>query len=1086
MRNLPAYYAWGFRKLFPIVIFLFISFTSFAQQKTVSGKVSDPDGQPVVGATVSAQGTNAITQTNSGGDFSLSVPSGTKTLTVSSVGFAPQTITIGAGDVSVSLVRATGDLTEVVVTSLGIQRKTRSLQYSITTVGGENLTQAREMSIVNSLEGRVAGVNVSKIATGPGASTRVVIRGAKTLGSTLNQPLYVVDGVPMDNTNFGQAGLWGGTDNGDGMSSISPDDVASITVLKGASAAALYGSRAANGVILVTTKKGSAKKGLGIEINSNYVFEQLNDQRDFQTDYGEGGMVGTTLQNRVATRPTTIAQSFGSNWSSAGWGPKYDGGSVVQFDGVTRKYQYAGDNWKRFFETGNTITNSVALTGGSEMQNFRFSVANLDNTGNIPNSGYNRVNVSLATNSKMGKKITFNSKILYSNEKVTNRPFVSDSPANAIQSLYRLAGDINVLDLLGDPNKPGAVPPLSQQAAQGITIYDGKAPGEEFQRNTDLWTQNPYWAAYQHINTDIRDRVIASGNIRYDITDFLYVQGQAGMDWYTRRYTNLTPQGVGYNRNGGRSEGEQRVREINYEWTAGFNKAFLNNKLGVNAFVGGNRMRRNNETIAANGTGFNTPLFAAINNANQRNFGYGYGGSGINSLFGSAELSYNNYLFVTGTARKDWFSVLNPEDNAILYPSVGASFVFSDAFKLPAWVSYGKARLSWAQVGNVSSVGPYSILLAYSAGATHTGSPLGTLSTGQSNGSNLPNINLKPFTSTEMEYGLEARFLKNRLGLDLTYYDQETTEDILNAGISRASGFTSTTVNLGKITNKGIEVLLTGTPIKGDITWDVSLNMSKNTSKVVALIEGQKELTQEEPRTRNTFVKHIVGLPYGMITGKVQMRDPASGLLVFNEADGTPVSDGKYYPVGNGVPDFIGGLNNSVIWKGVNLTFLIDFKSGGDIFSGTNMRMTQQGFTKMSLQGRAGEAPLIVTGVAKDATTTSGYKPFTKTLTPGEAQNYWNQTGGESNPKTDMYLYDASFIKLRQITLGYTIPKKFLGKTPVQSLMVSFVGRNLAILKKNTPNIDPESTYSSSNSQGFDYFGFPSTRTFGFNVRATF
>jgi len=355
------------------------------------------------------------------------------------------------------------------------------------------------------------------------------------------------------------------------------------------------------------------------------------------------------------------------------------------------------------------------------------------------------------------------------------------------------------------------------------------------------------------------------------------------------------------------------------------------------------------------------------------------------------------------------------------------------------------------------------------------GRPLGTLASGE----NYPNPDLKPFTSTELEFGLDLKFFNNRLGLDIAYYDQKTTDDILNANISRASGFGSTTVNLGKLTNKGIEVLLTGTPVKSNIVWDVSLNFAKNNSKVVSLIEGQTEVIGEEPRTRTVFIKHIIGQPYGMITGQTQLRDPASGLLVY-DADGAPVTDGSYNIIGRGVPDFTGGLNNSLTWKQLNLTFLIDFKSGGDIYSGTDVRMTQAGFTKQTLQGREGEAPLTITGVTADG---SGYKPFTKTLTPGEAQNYWGKLGDYA---AERFVYDASFVKLRQITLGYNLPKKLYNKTPIQTLMLSFVARNLAIFYKNVDNIDPESSYTSSNSQGLDYFGFPATRTYGFNLRATF
>ena len=323
------------------------------------------------------------------------------------------------------------------------------------------------------------------------------------------------------------------------------------------------------------------------------------------------------------------------------------------------------------------------------------------------------------------------------------------------------------------------------------------------------------------------------------------------------------------------------------------------------------------------------------------------------------------------------------------------------------------------------------------------------------------------------------------MGFDVAYYDQKTTDDILNANISRASGFTTTSVNLGKITNKGIEALITGTPIKGPITWDISLNFSKNTSKVISLIEGQTEVVGEEPRTRTVFIKHIVGYPYGMITGQTQLRDPATGLLVYDE-HGTPLTDNSYQIIGKGVPDFTGGLNNSFTWKNLNLTFLIDFKSGGDIYSGTNVRMTQAGFTQQSLLGREGEAPLSVTGVIQDGVDGNGdpvYKPFSKQLAPGEAQNYWSQLGERASER---FIYDASFVKLRQLTLGYMLPKKLLSKTPIQNLMVSFVARNLAIIYKNADNIDPESSYTSSNSQGLDYFGFPATRTFGFNLRATF
>jgi TonB-linked SusC/RagA family outer membrane protein len=1064
------YKRWGL----VVTLLLMFSYGLYAQERLITGTVKDANGGGIPGVNVLVKGTANGTTSDTDGKYSISVNGGS--LVFSFIGFITQEVEVGSQTtIDVTLAEDITQLSEVVVTALGIERNTKALQSSVTQISGENFTQARENSLGNALAGRVAGVNVNKISSGPAGSSRVVIRGAKTLGSTLNQPLYVVDGIPMDNTNFGQSGVWGGADQGDGVNSISPDDIQSTTILKGASAAALYGSRAANGVILITTKKGTSRKGLGIEFNSNYVFETINNVTDFQKSNGNGGLVGTTLQNQVAKTPSNLTEHWGNWWGLNGWGPRYNGSSVVQFDGVSRPYSYQGDNFSRFFNTGTSATNTVAFTGGSETQNFRFSVSDLRSKGIIPNSGFDRLNISLATNSKFGKKLTLTAKVMYSNEKAKNRPNVSDSPGNASLAVYYTPGDVNIDNLRGDPNKPGAVPTQQDQQDKGITIFDGKAPGEEFQVSNNLWTQNPWWVAYQFRNDDVRNRVITSGQLRYDITDFLYAQVKGGMDQYTKKGTQLTPEGTGYQRGGNMTEYENRSQEINLEYILGFNKTF--GMFNVNAFFGGNQMRNKAEYLAANGNGFNVPFFAAINNAKQRNFSYGISEFGINSLFGSAEVSYNNYLYVTATARQDWFSVLNPNANSILYPSIGTSFVFSDAFSgLPSWLSFGKARLAWGQVGNAASVGAYSINNTYSLGTAHLGRPTANFSSG----GNLPNPNLKPFTSTELEFGIDVRLFQNRVGLDLAIYNQATTDDILNANISRSSGYTSTSVNLGKITNKGIEILLTGTPIKGPITWDISLNFAKNNNNVKALIAGQDMLQGDEPRTRTVRIQHIVGHPYGMITGLKQMRSP-DGQLVYN-ADGAPLTDGSYEILGSGVANFTGGITNTLSYKGVNLGFLVDFKAGGKIYSGTNVRMTQAGFTKQTLQGREGEAPLTVTGVT-DLNNDGTYEPFTKTLTPGEAANYWSNLGDRAQ---ENFIYDASFIKLRSLTLGYTLPKSLLSKTPFQTVGISFVARNLAILFKNTPNIDPESNYASGNSQGLDYFGVPPTRTFGFNLRASF
>lgn len=1066
---------------------LLFALTSLAAQaqRTISGRVTDTGGNGMPGVNVIVKGTSAGTATDGTGNYSINVSPDATTLVFSFIGYGTQEIELGARtSIDVTMVEDTRQLGEVVVTALGVERNTKALQYAMTEVSGDNFTQARENNLGAALSGRIAGVNVSKVASGPAGSTRIVIRGNKTLGGQ-NQPLYVVDGMPIDNSGFGQAGLWGGRDEGDGLNSLNPDDIESITVLKGASAAALYGSRGGNGVINIITKKGAARKGLGIEFNSNYVFETVNKLHNLQKKYGSGAYV-----DGVATAPRNANEAF--DWGDDSWGPRLDGSDVMQFDGVARPYRYAGDNWDRFYQTGSTWTNSLSFTGGGEKQTFRFSVADLRGEGILPKSGFDRTNVTAATTAKFSDRLTLDAKVMYSHEFAHNRPVLSDSPGNAVQALWRLPNNINVEDLRGDPNKPGAIPIGWDPALLGIYGQGGdpRQPGDELLPAANNWGQNPYFATHQMINDDTRDRIITQGQLRYDITSFLYASGRISMDWYTRRDQSLTPQGTGYQLGGAITEGEDRVREINMEWMLGFDKAF--NKFNVNAFVGGNRMRRESERISADGNGFNVPYFHAINNAKTRNYGYNFSASGINSLFGSLEVSYNEVLFLTATGRQDWFSVLNHlAKNEIFYPSVGLSFVFSDAVStLPAWLSFGKVRASVAQVGFIGDLTPYNIIPTYSLnGASHLGRTMATFSFAGNNNGTIINPEIKPALSTEYEVGLDLRFLNDRIGLDITYYNQKTTDDILSATISRASGYGQRRVNVGELSNKGVEILLSGTPVQGPLTWDVSINFAKNKNKVLSLLDPEntkEELTLEEPRTRNVFIKHIEGYPFGMITGRVQQRT-ADGTPIF-QADGRPVASTTYVPIGNGIADWTGGINNSFTWKGINLSFLIDVRIGGDIFSGTNNRLIQWGLHEKSLIGREGEQPLHVKGVVNIGTSAAPeYQAIDRDLTPNEARDYWNSVGGEATAISDMFLYDASYWKLRQITIGYSLPGKFLTKTPFQNVTLSLVGRNLAILHKNVENVDPESAYSSNaGAQGLEYFAMPSTRSYGFNLRVAF
>ncbi len=1047
-----------------VLIFICMALTSlvYGQNRDVSGVVtSSEDGEPLIGVSVLVKGTSTGTATDFDGTYSLSVPQGA-VLVFTYTGYTATEMTVGSEDV-INVIMSPGvALDEVVVTALGIERDKKALNYSVTEVEGESFQEAREINIANSLSGKVAGVNVSSIASGPAGSSRVIIRGNTSLGGN-NQPLYVVDGVPLDNSGFGQAGLWGGADEGDGTSSINPDDIETISVLKGANAAALYGSRASNGVILITTKSGKSRRGIGIEVNSNFVAENFINHFDFQEEFGFG-------RDGQAPLNAEEAWQFGQ---SSNWGSRLDGSLVPQFDGVSRPYTFETyNNLDRYYNTGTTWTNTIGFTGGNEDHNIRLNLSDLRSKSIIPNAGFDRNNVSMSYTGNFGDRVTITSKILYSHEIAENRPRIADSPGNGFQGLIRLPASYNIDDLRGDPDKLGSVTP-------DFIPPDGKMPGEELQVSTDLWNQNPWWAAYQFSNDDTRDRVITSNVARFDVTDFLYVQGRFSMDWYTRRESDLTPFGTGYQRTGSMQERERRIREINLEGLIGFDDTY--GDFSVNAFVGGNRMRRSSETLALTGSAFNIPFFNTVSNLANQSLGYGLSEEGINSVFASATLGYKDFLYLTGTARQDFFSTLNPETNDILYPSVGGSLIFTELLDIAAnsWLTYGKFRASWAQVGGDTD--PYRLNLTYRLGQGHLGLPTANIQQ-----SSIPNAFLKPLTSTEFEIGFDLRLFNNRLGIDFTYYDQKTTDDILNASIAESSGFSSTVINIGEIANNGVELLLTGNPIrKQDFSWDISLNLAFNDSEVVSLSDGLDQIRVDgnlgQPRTRWAFIDHVVGERFGSITGFTQQM--INGQPVFNPDNGQPVRSTTTSVLGNGVHRFTSGLTNSFSYKNFYFDFLIDLKAGGELYSGTNVRLLGWGYHKQTTQEWTapgvvanGRESITVTGVDPEG------NPFTKSLEQDEIQGFY----GAYSQLSDRFIRDASFAKLRQISLGYSLPQSLLSNTPLTTARLSFVARNLFIIFQDVENIDVESTYHNANAQGLDYFGIPQTRTYGLNLKLGF
>ena len=1029
------------------------TWTANAQIHDISGTVTSAvDGLPVPSVNIVEAGTQNGTITNADGTYTLSLTNANASIVVSFVGFVTQTIDVNSRNtIDIDLAEDTQLLEEVVVTAIGIERSERALGFSVGEVDGEQLRQTREVNVANALAGKVAGVTVTKPASGPAGSSRIIIRGNSSLGSQNNQPLYVVDGVPIDNSTLGQAGMWGGTDGGDGISGINPDDIENMTVLKGPSAAALYGTRAKNGVILITTKKAEIGGGLGVEFNSNTTFENLLVATDWQTTYGQG---------QDGEAPTTADEAESTNLSA--WGAPLDGSMVINWDGVMRPYSLVNDQQDLFYETGVTTTNSLALSTSSQNSSIRMGFSHLDNEGIVPNSGLTRTTFNLRGTANLGPKLTADGKLNFIREDVLNRPRLSDSPGNANFTVAQLAPNVDPRPMIG--NEENRRPGTDENDLElGVT-------GSSF-------AQNPYFAAYNFRAADEDRRIIGFASLTYQFADWLSLMGRFGGDTYTTRRTNVTPFGTGYQPQGSMNEQEFRISEINTDFLLMANRD-LTSDIGVNATFGGNILFQEREDLTlSGGGGFNVPDLEVVTNQLNTSVGYSLNEKQVNSLYGSAEFSFFEYAFLTVTARNDWSSTLPTDNNSYFYPSISGSFVFSDAFSVPSWMSFGKVRASWAEVGGDTDA--YQLALTYSLESTsHLGQPRGGVAQNQ-----IPLADLKPFSQVGIEAGFDVRFFDNRLGLDFTWYDQTTDDQILSTTISSTSGFGSRVINAGEMTNTGVELLLTTTPVRtADTRWDLDFNFAKNTNEVVSLAGEQTSLILGESRARGNFVTADVGEPFGTIKGRKYLRESvpldadgnpdecnSTGRIV-HDAQGLPIATGGPICVlGNGTPDFVGGISNRVRYKDFTLSALVDFSFGGDIFSFTNSRGYSAGLHKATLEGR--EAGFIV-GEGVDESGNAN-------AVQAAPEDYFGRIGGGTIGEE--FVYDASFVKLREVQLTYRLPSRWLAGTPIQLASISLVGRNLWLIHSNTDNIDPESNFTNNNVQGLEHSGVPQVRSLGFN-----
>ena len=1027
---------------FLTVFVLLLSFgTLIAQSKTISGIISDAAGVPLPGATVLLKGTTTGTSTDFNGSYAISVPED-GVLVYSMMGFKSQEISVtGQSTINITLQEDVSALDEVVVTAFGFERKTRSLAYATAEVQGEDFVEARAINLGNALSGKVAGVVVSNPATGPGGTSRVVIRGGSTLTGN-DQPLYVVNGVPINNDNQGAAGTWGGNDGGDGLSTLNPDDIENISVLKGNTASALYGSLGANGVILITTKSGTARKGLGVTFNSNLLVDRAIDHTDFQKQYGNG------INN---LKPTN--QTAATDYGVLSWGAPLDGSQVVQFDGVQRPYSDLGEGINDFFNTGFTLTNTLGLSGGNENHTYRFSLSNLSNEGVVPNSGFDKNMLTLNINGKYGR-LSSQVSATFSKEVRLNSPRVSDTPGNINFGVYTKPANISFDTMRGVTDKLGA-----------------NQDGTELMHQGNPFAQNPYWAAYQWLREDDQNRLFGNASLKYDFTDWLYVQGRFGTDVTNSKFTSSEAYGTAFKPLGDYNIFNDRIREDNYDLFIGINKEF--GDFGMDVLLGGNMNRTSFERARIGGNDLSIPFFHSINNVTNQTYTYEFRSAGRNSVFAQANISYKDYLYFNISGRQDTFSTLNPDDNSVFYPSVGLSFVMSEVIDLPSIFNYLKLRTAVAGTGGSEGSNPYQLNQTYAIdGVGHNGATLGRI-----NGDFLPNASLTTYLSSEIEAGFETRLLNNRLSLDFTYYSRKSEDLILPISVSRTSGFSSTNINVGQLTNKGVELMISGTPVKNqNFQWDASFNMANNISEAIDLgtdAEGNAIdfLNREDARTLQERIRHVVGRPLGLIYGFEHKT--IDGQKVYT-SEGLPVR-GDFVELGQGVHPFSAGLNNSFRYKDFFMNFLIDIRSGGSLYSGTNVILYSTGQHKGTLPGR--ENGLTVTGVDDNG------NPLTVNIAADDVRAYYNAY----NDITANFVYDASFAKLRELTIGYKFPSSLLQKTFFESASVSLTGRNLWLLWSSVPNVDPESGYSSNaGAQGLEYFSAPVTSSLGINISVGF